>query len=171
MVYIPPGCPWDNGYIESFNRPTTQGVPEPELLEHPVRSPRGHRRLQGRPQPPTPPLGPGLPHTGRVRCGVQVHPHPGGLQHQLRTDQTNPSLEPGGLSNGDSPGCLTCALIRSKCRGCKASYMSTESDFESHLLGAGFISRHWPHLYFAASVGIRCSALHSGHLTTNFSTS
>ncbi|WP_372510461.1 integrase core domain-containing protein [Mycolicibacterium pyrenivorans] len=19
MVYIPPGCPWDNGYIESFN--------------------------------------------------------------------------------------------------------------------------------------------------------
>lgn len=19
LVYIPPGCPWDNGYIESFN--------------------------------------------------------------------------------------------------------------------------------------------------------
>lgn len=32
-----------------------------------------------------------------------MHPHPGGLQHQLRTDQTNPTLEPGGFSNGDSP--------------------------------------------------------------------
>jgi hypothetical protein len=35
---------------------------------------------------------------------VQVHPHPGGLQHQLNPDQTNPTLKPGGLSNGDSPG-------------------------------------------------------------------
>jgi len=32
-----------------------------------------------------------------------VHPHPSRLQHQLRTDHTNPTLEPGGLSNGDSP--------------------------------------------------------------------
>jgi len=34
---------------------------------------------------------------------MQLHPHLGGLQHRLNTDQTNPTLEPGGLSNGDSP--------------------------------------------------------------------
>lgn len=34
---------------------------------------------------------------------MQVHPNPVGLQHQLRTDHTNPTPEPGGLSNGDSP--------------------------------------------------------------------
>jgi hypothetical protein len=32
-----------------------------------------------------------------------MHPHPGGLHHELRTDQTNPTLEPGGLKIGDSP--------------------------------------------------------------------
>lgn len=49
-------------------------------------------------QPP-----PGLPHASRVRCSLPVHPHPGGLQHQLRTEHTNPTREPGGLSIGDSP--------------------------------------------------------------------
>ena len=85
-------------------QPTTQGVPQPQPLEHPVRGPRGHRRLQARAQPPTPPLGPGLPNAGRVRCGVQVHPHPGGLRDQLNLEPNNPTLNPGGLSNGDSPG-------------------------------------------------------------------
>ena len=83
-------------------QPTTQGVPQPQPLEHPVRGPRGHRRLQARAQPPTPPLGPGLPNAGRVRCGVQVHPHPGGLRDQLNLEPNNPTLNPGGLSNGDS---------------------------------------------------------------------
>ncbi|CAM3848654.1 hypothetical protein MYFR107205_28645 [Mycolicibacterium frederiksbergense] len=32
-----------------------------------------------------------------------MHPHPGGLQHQLNLDHTNPTLETGGLRNGDSP--------------------------------------------------------------------
>ena len=84
-------------------QPPTEGVPQPQPLEHPVRGPRGHRRLQTRAQPPTPPLGPGLPHAGRVRCGVQVHPHPGGLRDQLNPEPNNPTLNPGGLSNGDSP--------------------------------------------------------------------
>ncbi|TBM40614.1 TetR/AcrR family transcriptional regulator, partial [Mycolicibacterium smegmatis] len=35
-----------------------------------------------------------------------MHPHTGGLQHQLKLDHTNPTPEPGGLSIGDSPpGC------------------------------------------------------------------
>ncbi|MFP1155574.1 hypothetical protein ACK280_26430, partial [Mycobacterium sherrisii] len=38
------------------------------------------------------------------RCRLHVQPHPGGLQHQLKLDQTNPTLETGGLRNGDSPG-------------------------------------------------------------------
>ena len=45
----------------------------------------------------------GLHDAGRVRCGVQVHPHPGGLRDQLNLDHTNPTLKPGGLSNRDSP--------------------------------------------------------------------
>ena len=39
-------------------------------------------------------FGPGLPNAGRVRCGVQAHPHPGGLRDQLNPDQT-PTLKPG----------------------------------------------------------------------------
>ena len=103
MSYIPPGCPWDNGYIESFNNRLRKECLNRKPLEHPVRGPRGHRGLQGRTQHPTPALGSGLPHASRVRCGMQVHPHPGGLRDQLNLDHTNPILEPGGLSNGDSP--------------------------------------------------------------------
>jgi transposase InsO family protein len=80
MVYIPPGCPWDNGYIESFNSGLRKGVPQPQSLEHPVRGPRGDRGLQDRAQPPAPPFGPGLPHAGRARCRLQVHPHPSGVR-------------------------------------------------------------------------------------------
>lgn len=29
--------------------------------------------------PAAPPFGPGLPHAGRARCHLMVHPHPGGL--------------------------------------------------------------------------------------------
>lgn len=43
---------------------------------------------------------------------MQVHPHPGELQHQLRTDQTNPTLRPGGLSFGDSPLTALSALAQ-----------------------------------------------------------
>jgi class 3 adenylate cyclase len=75
-------------------QPAAQGVPQPQPLEHPVRGPGGHRRLQIRAQPPPPAFGPGLPNAGRVRCGVQAHPHPGGLRDQLSPDQT-PDSKPG----------------------------------------------------------------------------
>lgn len=84
-------------------QPTTQGVPQPQPLEYPVGGPRGHRRLQGRPQPPTPPFIAGLPHAGRVRRCLQMHPHARGLRDQLNLEQTNLTLIPGGLGIGDSP--------------------------------------------------------------------
>ena len=102
MSYIPPGTLEQRAH-RIVQQPTTQGVPQPQPLEHPARGPRGHRRLQCRAQPPAPPLGPGLPNTGRVRCGLQVHPRPDGLQHQLNLNHTNPTRETSGLRNGNSP--------------------------------------------------------------------
>ncbi|MHA0287619.1 integrase catalytic domain-containing protein [Mycobacterium sp. C3-094] len=99
----PAGLPVGQQLHRFVQQPTTQGVPQPQPLEHPVRGPRGHRRLQTRAQSPTPALSPGIQDAGRVRCHLPVHPHSGGMQHQLRMDHTNPTLEPGGLSNGDSP--------------------------------------------------------------------
>jgi hypothetical protein len=37
----------------------------------------------------------GLHDAGRVLCILQVHPHPGGLQHQLNLDQTKPESKTG----------------------------------------------------------------------------
>ena len=37
MSYIPPGCPWDNGYIESLNNRIRKECLNPQPLEHPVR--------------------------------------------------------------------------------------------------------------------------------------
>src|ERR1700733_10720236 len=77
LSYIPPGTPWNNEYIESFNnRLRKECLNQP--LENPVRSLGGDRRLQTRAQSSTPPFGPGLPNAGRVRCGVRGHPHPPG---------------------------------------------------------------------------------------------
>jgi hypothetical protein len=47
---------------------------------------------------------------------MQVHPHPGGLRDQLNTNHTNPTLKPGGLSNGDSPEAFALALAGSVSR-------------------------------------------------------
>jgi putative transposase len=109
----PAGLPVGQRLHRIVQQPPAQGVPQSQPLEHPVRGPRGHWRLQARAQPSTPTLGAGLPHAGRVRCGMQAHPHPGGLRYQLNPDQNNPTLKPGGLSNGDSPqaarGSLRCA--------------------------------------------------------------
>jgi hypothetical protein len=100
--YIPPD---NRGTTDTSNRSTTVYARSASTATTgtPARGPRGHRRLQGRAQPSTPPLSAGLPNPRRVRCGLQVHPHPDGLQHQLNLDQTNPTLETGGLRNGDSP--------------------------------------------------------------------
>jgi len=52
----------------------TAALPQP--LDHPARSLGGDRLLQARPHSSTPPLGAGLSHPGRVRCGLQAHPPP-----------------------------------------------------------------------------------------------
>ena len=89
LSYIPPGTPWNNGYIESFNnRLGKECLNQP--LEHPVRSLGGDRRLQTRAQSSTPPFGPELPNTGRL---------------------------PGGLSNGDSPNASTVCRAVAHCLG------------------------------------------------------
>jgi len=74
-------------------QPASEGVPQPQPLEHPVRGPRRDRRLQTRTQPPTPSLGPGLLNVGRVRCGLRAHPYPGRLRGQLNPEN-NPTLKP-----------------------------------------------------------------------------
>jgi transposase InsO family protein len=50
---------------------------------------------QDRTQRPAPPLGAGLPDAGRVRCGLQAHPHRGALPHQLKTDPNQPDSTTG----------------------------------------------------------------------------
>ncbi len=102
MSYIPPGCPWVNGHIESFNNRLRK-----ECLNRNHWNTLFEARVvigdfkQEHNQRPS--LSPGLPNAGRVRCGMQVYPHPGGLRDQLNPEQKNPTLDRGGLSNVDSP--------------------------------------------------------------------
>jgi hypothetical protein len=81
--------PWNNGYVESFNRRLRIECLNrnhwTSLLEA-----RVDRGLQNRPQPAAPALGPGLPDPGRVRCGLHLHPPPGGLRDRLNTDHNDP---------------------------------------------------------------------------------
>lgn len=85
MVYSPPGCPWDNGYIESFNNRMRK-----ECLNHNYWN-------------------------TLFEAGSDTatrHPHPDGLQHHVRTDRTtNPTRKSGGLSNGDSPASFAIASL------------------------------------------------------------
>ena len=124
LVLHSAGHPVEQRVHRIVQQPTTEGVPQPQPLEHPVRGPRGDRRLQDRAQPPTPALGPGLPNAGRVRCGVQVHPHPGGLRDQLNPEQNNPTLNPGGLKPGRllnkdrSVGRSVAAIVCCRSRSC-----------------------------------------------------
>jgi transposase InsO family protein len=75
MSYIPPGTPWNNGYIESFNNRLRK-----ECLNrnhwNTLFGVRGHRRLQAGAQPPTPAFGRGLANTSRVRGPMQPHHYP-----------------------------------------------------------------------------------------------
>jgi hypothetical protein len=99
--------PWKQRVHRIVQQSPSEGVPQPQPLDHAARSPGGDRGLQTRAQPPAPPLGAGLPHSGRVRCGMQAHPTPGDLRDQLNPEQQQPgsktALKPGGLSIGDSP--------------------------------------------------------------------
>jgi transposase InsO family protein len=103
MSYIPPGTPWNNGHIESFNNRLRKECLSAATTGTPCSKPGWSSATSGGAQPPTPPLGAELPNARRVRCGMQVHPHPGGPRDQLNPERTNPSLDPDGLNNGDSP--------------------------------------------------------------------
>ena len=46
LSYIPPGAPWDNGYIESFNNRLRKECLNRDHWTVPIRSPGGNRRLQ-----------------------------------------------------------------------------------------------------------------------------
>ncbi len=89
LSYIPPGTPWNNGYIESFNRRLRA-----ECLNRNHWSTLLEARvvigLQDRAQPAASSLGAGLPDPGRVRCPLQPHPPPRGLHHQLNLDRKQP---------------------------------------------------------------------------------
>jgi putative transposase len=89
LSYIPPGTV-EQRVHRIVQQSPSEGVPQPQPLDHAARSPGGDRGLQTRAQPPAPPLGAGLPHSGRVRCGMQAHPTPGDLRDQLNPEQNNP---------------------------------------------------------------------------------
>jgi transposase InsO family protein len=102
LSYIPPGTPWNNGYIESFNNRLRKECLNRNHWNTLFEARGRDRRLQGRAQPPTPAFGPGLPNARRVRCPMQPHPLPRGLRDQLNPNNNNLALDPGGLSIGDS---------------------------------------------------------------------
>jgi putative transposase len=90
LSYIPPAIPWNNGYIESFNNRLRKECLNRNhwntLLEARVvigdfkhEHNRRHRHSA-----------PGLSNAGRVRCGLQAHPHPGGLRDRLNLQRNNP---------------------------------------------------------------------------------
>ena len=96
LHYIPPGTPWNNAYIESFNnRLRRERLNRKPTWTEPARSPRRHRRLQARTQRTTSPLSAGLSDPGRVRCPMQPHPSPRGLRDQLNRHQTQPGSRTG----------------------------------------------------------------------------
>jgi transposase-like protein len=50
MTYIPPGTPVEQRTYRILQLPPTQGLAQPQPLEHPARRPRGHLRLHARAQ-------------------------------------------------------------------------------------------------------------------------
>jgi transposase InsO family protein len=93
MSYIPPGTPWNNGHIESFNnrlrkeclnRNHWNTLFEARVVIGDFKEEHNQR-----------PLSAGLPNAGRVRCGMQVHTHPGRLRDQLNPEPNNPNSKTG----------------------------------------------------------------------------
>ena len=68
LHFIPPGEPWRNGYVESFNsRIRDECLNIKQLLVAGPR-PSDHQRLETRLQPPPPTFRPRLPTTEPLRC-------------------------------------------------------------------------------------------------------
>ena len=89
LSYIPPGTPWNNGYIESLNnrlrkeclnRNHWNTLFEARVVigdfKHEHNHPHRHSALGYR--------------TPAEHCGVQVHPHPGVLRDQLNLEPKQP---------------------------------------------------------------------------------
>lgn len=71
MLFIPPGEPWKNPFIESFNSRLPRRVPQHQPVLVPDPRPR-HQRREDRVQPRRATLIPGLPQPSQIRCGL--HP-------------------------------------------------------------------------------------------------
>ena len=74
-----------------IQQPPAEGVSEPQPLEHLVRGPRGHRRLQETSTITDTATQCWATDACRVRCGMQAHPHPGSLRDQPNGGQQSDS--------------------------------------------------------------------------------
>ena len=86
-LFIEPGSPWENSYVESFNGKAARRVPQPGALRHPPGSPGGHRGLAPGRQPDPAPQRLGLPPPGPrgpSTPGASSHARPG-----IRTNLTD----------------------------------------------------------------------------------
>jgi Reverse transcriptase (RNA-dependent DNA polymerase) len=68
LHFIPPGQPWRNGYVESFNSRGSGRVPEHQHVLVARAGTRGDQRLEGGLQPPPTAQRPRLPGPSRLRC-------------------------------------------------------------------------------------------------------
>ena len=101
LSFIPPGQPWRNGYIESFNAPPARRMPQHQHLLVADPGPSRHRRLEGRIQPPPQALVPGLPNPRPIRCRL----------HPPRLTLTNPGSVHGVRSGSVRPEDHQCAAV------------------------------------------------------------
>jgi putative transposase len=103
LSYIPPGTPWNNGHIESFNnrlrkeclnRNHWNTLFEARVVIGDFKEEHNHRHRHSA-------LGYRTPAEYAAAC--RWHPHPSVLRDQLNLEQNNPTLDRAGLSIGDSP--------------------------------------------------------------------
>ncbi len=103
LSYIPPGTPWNNGYIESFNnrlrkeclnRNHWNTLFEARVVIGDFKDEHNHRHRHSA-------LGYRTPAEYAAAAATPTTPWPA---DQLNPNQNNPTLNPGGLSIGDSPG-------------------------------------------------------------------
>ena len=97
LAFIPPGEPWKNGYIESFNGRGPRRMSEPQPVLVPDPGPGHHQRLERRIQQPPTALKPGLPDPGQLRCCL--HP-PVTDSHRGRINHWGPVTGPGTMPSG-----------------------------------------------------------------------
>jgi uncharacterized RmlC-like cupin family protein len=94
LSYIPAGEPWTTA---TSNRSTTgcAGSASTATIGTACSKP-GWSSATPNTSTTTAPFSPGLPNTGRVRRGVQAHPHPGALRDQLNPERRQPDWKSSG---------------------------------------------------------------------------